>query len=120
MLTEKDYCDYDTCVALQELGLSFEDASQRFERNILTYRYEEVPRPLLYEAQKWLRRNKKIYIEVHIAFNKYFYELFKTDEYDKHCGIQKVLALGTNGYETPEEAIKKAFDWCVELKLIEK
>lgn len=22
--------------------------------------------------------------------------------------------------ETPEEAIKKAFDWCVELKLIEK
>ena len=52
MLTEKDYCDYDTCVALYELGLSFEDASQRFERNILTNRYEEVPRPLLYEAQK--------------------------------------------------------------------
>ena len=58
MLTEKDYCDYDTCVALNELGLSFEDASQRFERNILTNRYEEVPRPLLYEAQKWLREEK--------------------------------------------------------------
>ena len=60
MLTEKDYCDYDTCVALRELGLSFEDASQRFERNILTNRYEEIPRPLLYEAQKWLREEKKI------------------------------------------------------------
>ena len=65
MLTEKDYCDYDTCVALYELGLSFEDASQRFERNILTNRYEEVPRPLLYEAQKWLRERHKLHITIY-------------------------------------------------------
>ena len=64
MLTEKDYCDYATCVALKELGLLFEDASQRFERNILTYRYEEVPRPLLYEAQKWLREENELHLEI--------------------------------------------------------
>ena len=69
MLTEKDYCDYDTCVALNELGLSFEDASQGFERNILTNRYEEVPRPLLYEAQKWLRE-KEIYVSVIPEYNE--------------------------------------------------
>ena len=59
MLTNNDYCDYDTCVALYELGFSLEDASQTFERNILTNRYEEVPRPMLYEAQKWLRDKKE-------------------------------------------------------------
>ena len=66
MLTNKDYCDYDTCVALNELGLSFEDTSQRFERNILICRYEEVPRPSLYEAQKWLREERGVIVEVFV------------------------------------------------------
>ena len=76
MLTEKDYCDYDTCVALYELGFSLEDASQTFERNILTNRYEEVPRPMLYEAQKWLRDKKGI----HIAPRIYLYHDILLDE----------------------------------------
>ena len=52
MLTEKDYCDYDTYVALEELG------------------YPEVMafnKPfLLYEAQKWLREEKNIIVEVFV------------------------------------------------------
>ena len=52
MLTEKDYCDYETCVALEELG------------------YPEVMafnKPfLLYEAQKWLREEKKIDVLVQL------------------------------------------------------
>ena len=76
MLTNKDYCDYDTCVALYELGFSLEDASQTFERNILTNRYEEVPRPMLYEAQKWLRDKKGI----HIAPRIYLYHDILLDE----------------------------------------
>ena len=68
MLTEKDYCDCDTCVSLYELGLTFEDASLSFERNILTNRYEEIPRPSLYEAQKWLREEKDMNVYVK-AFN---------------------------------------------------
>ena len=50
MLTEKDYCDYDTYVALEELG------------------YPEVMafnKPfLLYEAQKWLRENHYLHITI--------------------------------------------------------
>ena len=50
MLTEKDYCDYDTFVALEELG------------------YPEVMafnKPfLLYEAQKWLREEKGIFVMI--------------------------------------------------------
>ena len=119
MLTEKDYCDYETCVALKELG--YKGISRFFyatkESPLRRYSYDQILTTRiadavghtlaisLYVAQKWLREEKKIYVEVHIAFNMYFYELFKTDEYDKYCGIQKVLVLGTNGYESYEEAL---------------
>jgi hypothetical protein len=59
MLTEKDYCDYDTCVALEELGYP-------------RYHYDnggELDKILrmvtLYNAQKWLREEKQIEIVVH-------------------------------------------------------
>ena len=48
MLTEKDYCDYDTCAALYEFGC-------------VTHPYDntEIDKALqivhLYDAQKWLR-----------------------------------------------------------------
>ena len=60
MLTEKDYCDYDTCVALKELGCTY----------TTLFRYivddESVPHPTLYEAQKWMREEKKIIVEVFV------------------------------------------------------
>ena len=56
MLTEKDYCDYDTCVALEELGYP-------------RYHYDnggELDKILrmitLYNAQKWLREEKNIIV----------------------------------------------------------
>ena len=70
MLTEKDYCDYDTCVALEELG------------------YPEVMafnKPfLLYEAQKWLREEKKIdanafYDNMDTAWRFYILEMDSPD-----------------------------------------
>ena len=56
MLTEKDYCDNDTCVALKELGypiLWFEDE---------TY-HENSTEISLYEAQKWLREVKQMILQ---------------------------------------------------------
>ena len=62
MLTEKDYCDYETCVALKELGCTY----------TTLFRYivddESIPHPTLYEAQKWLREEKDINVYVK-AFN---------------------------------------------------
>ena len=65
MLTEKDYCDYDTCVALRELGY---DAPQRL---LVDYfgvydepQYDE--RIHLYDAQKWLREEKNILVDVFV------------------------------------------------------
>ena len=53
MLTEKDYCDYDTCVALMEIGYppyAFGDKQWN----------EHFANISLYEAQKFLREEKKI------------------------------------------------------------
>ena len=57
MLTEKDYCDYDTCVALKELGCTY----------TTLFRYiiddESIPHPTLYEAQKWLREERGMLLQ---------------------------------------------------------
>ena len=77
MLTEKDYCDYETCVALKELGyvgicdayyeLTGNDSYNRDSFELLYTRdfihpddKDRVAAPLLYQAQKWLRKEKKI------------------------------------------------------------
>ena len=60
MLENKDYCDYETCVALRELGFTLDMTEKVYERNLMTNRYETIPKPLLYEAQKWLREEKKV------------------------------------------------------------
>ena len=76
MLTKKDYCDYETCVALSELGLSCDDVALHYEAHPLACRYEDIPKPLLYEAQKWLREEKGI----HIAPRIYLYHDINLDE----------------------------------------
>ena len=77
MLTEKDYCDYDTYVALEELG------------------YPEVMafnKPfLLYEAQKWLREKKNILIEIPTSFMddgvwKFSFRIQTSKFYDRAIG----------------------------------
>ena len=47
MLTQKDYCDYETSIALEELGYPLPSF---------------LPMALLYEAQKWLREMKGIIV----------------------------------------------------------
>lgn len=58
MLTKKDYCDYDTCVALKELGYPLTSKEVRYEGNAVF-----VPGVLLYSAQKWLREEKEILLQ---------------------------------------------------------
>ena len=82
MLTEKDYCDYETCVALKELGYDElcegyyhltddEDynlhyfewcCGHEFQNSLNRWR---VGAPMLYEAQKWLREEKGVVVLVH-------------------------------------------------------
>ena len=93
MLTEKDYCDYDTCVALKELGYEgicdayYElTGSEDYNRDSFGLSYtrdfihpddiDRVVAPLLYQAQKWLREERGI----HIAPRIYLYHDINLDE----------------------------------------
>ena len=58
MLTEKDYCDYETCVALKELGF--------YTTHTTSWSIEGRPIIHLYDAQKWLREEKKIDVMVQL------------------------------------------------------
>ena len=73
MLENKDYCDYDTCVALKELGFdSLVDWYFKEDKSIASslarYRNTYIPRISLYEAQKWLREEKKLIVLVGFDF----------------------------------------------------
>ena len=86
MLTEKDYCDYDTCVALKKLGYKETTlayyTSERFFHWERAYIYDVsipdlaksgnkkgykhiVDAVSLWEAQKWMREEKNIVVLVH-------------------------------------------------------
>ena len=80
MLTEKDYCDYDSCVALKELGYdgspwecSCFGAYYRNGEDIFYDRLfnselgeDEYLRVPLYLAQTWLKDEKNIIVDVFV------------------------------------------------------
>ena len=126
MLTEKDYCDYDTCVALKELGYNQYTSLRSYagkggvrlwdfdgepnykegELIALSDMYDiprdgnEVAAPSLYEAQKWLREEKHLHIEVRWYCNMWY-------EYEVKEAEGKVLAEGS-AFKTYEEALSTA------------
>ena len=57
MLTEKDYCDYDTRLGLRGVGYPMRAVRMNDGRI-------RMPRITLYKAQKWLRKEKKLHITI--------------------------------------------------------
>lgn len=115
MLTEKDYCDYDTCVALKELGyceptLAYyggflpskslhylvidedcmpEDGVNVFDLLSNSNKYKDskfIDAPTMWEVQKWLREEKRICVEVDCCASGYVWELCKAYQGDWFSG----------------------------------
>ena len=68
MLENRDYCDYDTCVALKELGFNalvdwYFNEDKRIVSSLATYRDTYIPRISLYEAQKWFRKKRGMLLQ---------------------------------------------------------
>ena len=76
MLTKKDYCDYETCVALVELGMRITSRKAYSDRDTLKHSSRGVTYTVrtasamgwviaipLYEAQKWLREEKGMLVD---------------------------------------------------------
>ena len=63
MLTEKDYCDYELIVELEQLGMLIKiDFTCGIENGQLVKTKFYPNPPSLYEAQKWLREEKDIMV----------------------------------------------------------
>ena len=101
MLTEKDYCDHDTCVALKELGYigngryyydldRDREKLRHFGFQVLSTRSAEalgfVLAISLWNAQKWLREEKRICVEITCCAGGYVWELCKAHHKDWFSG----------------------------------
>ena len=90
MITEKDYCDYETCVALEELGFLI--------RRIKVKGTEKGVPILLSEAQKWLREEKNIITMPRFKELSALWDCIVYNENKQH-------AYGVGVQETYEEAL---------------
>lgn len=86
MLNNKDYCDYDICVALKELGYDDSTDLRYNSYGSLGDFLGGIKAPTLYEAQKWLREEKRICVEVDCCAGGYVWELCKAYNKDWFSG----------------------------------
>ena len=95
MLENKDYCDYETCVALKELNFNslvdwYFKEDKSIASSLATYRNIYIPRISLYEAQKWLREERKVVVVVipssydcFAETNRWAYEIWRGDNLER-------------------------------------
>ena len=139
MLTEKDYCDYYTCVALKELGYNQYTSLRSYagkggvrlwdfdgepnykegELIALSDMYDiprdgnEVAAPSLYEAQKWLREEKNIDISVTISPFEYFATIREFVFWQGEYSWEKTIY--PNGGKTYEDALSEGIKEAVKI-----
>ena len=96
MLENRDYCDYETCVTLEELGFSI---------RIIKVKGEEKHVPiLLYEAQKFLREKKLL----HIVIDKLLYGAYEFSVVDILNYSEEKNGTANSYEEALSEGIKEA------------
>ena len=122
MLTEKDYCDYDTCVALKEVGYigSAEECAYfgAFYMNGKDIFYNRLCNPELYDdkylrvplylAQKWLRKEKRIEVVVlsrSMVGAPYYFQVYTEDH----------LIIDDKNYDSHEEALSEGIKEAVKI-----
>ena len=154
MLTEKDYCDQETCVALKELGYNrgayayyFPNHKEDLIFNIHPMRgcsinemlrgyntyskdtvgHELIDAPTMWEAQKWLREEKRICVEVDCCAGGYVWELCKayhkdlfsggTTIYTHYCEDNAINTLlnDCGKYDSYEEALLEGVKAAIKL-----
>ena len=102
MLTNKDYCDYETSIALEELGYPLPSF---------------LPKALLYEAQKWLREVKKVIIVI----VPYTYNIItETSTWTYEIWLEDNLEREVHDFKTYEEALSEGVCKAIEILKILK
>ena len=123
MLTEKDHCDYNTSVALRELGyVGICDAyyeltgNEDYNRNSFELLYtrdfihpddiDRVAAPLLYQAQKWLREEKGVIVGIINNFTIQAFDYYVSTWEEDRCRGNKYTSYEDALQRGIKEAIK--------------
>ena len=137
MLTEKDYCDYDTCVALKKLGYKEKTLAYYTSEGIFYWRrayiydvtipdlakssnkeqYKHVVDAVgLYEAQKWLREEKHIDVLVYLDDLKGYFPFIRIWEgsWKTFISLEEMegekVAYSANYEEALSEGVRTAIE----------
>ena len=134
MLTNKDYCNYDTCVALKELGYKVPTSAyymphhkdliwvsnpfrggyvidcfyshNSLPKNVMTANF--IDAPTLWEAQKWLREEKDIIVYPEKNSFGWYYAI--------HYSVGKVHQFKySEEYDTYEKALSEGIKEAVKI-----
>lgn len=121
MLENRDYCDYETCVTLKELGFN-EKCHGHYEPLKKCFNTTSIKRcwcnsevddigviicPTLYEAQKWLREEKGIIVGI---INN-----FTTHEFDFYVSTWDENKCRGNKYSSYEDALQRGIKEAVKI-----
>ena len=110
MLTEKDYCDYDTSIDLGELGFPLKRMKVR---NFIDGKFSDsIVTVLLYEAQKWLREEKGLFVEVVMSYGKYDFDICSTK---LEQNMTHKILCEICGFESYEEALLEGIKEAVKI-----
>ena len=98
MLTEKDYCDYDTCVAFEKFGFPI--------RRIKVKGKEKYVPISLYEAQKWLRETHNLHIEITYSPATWTGKIYDLKKWDYIKGFTFFKSFEETLHTLIKEAVK--------------
>lgn len=125
MLTQKDYCDYTTSVALVELGMRITSRKVYSDRDTLKHSSRGITYTVrtasamgwviaipLYEAQKWLREEKKVIVVI----VPYTYNIItETNTWTYEIWLGDNLEGQVHDFKTYEEALSEGIKEAVKI-----
>lgn len=142
MLTKEDYCDYDTCVALKELGYKVPTSAYYMPNNtqlifvsnpfrggyvidcfhshnslredVMTHDF--IDAPTMWEAQKWLREEKDIDVLIKLECKDVYSSLKHYSVYLSYIGsfIRRFQYL-LDEFNSYEEALSEGIKIAVKI-----
>jgi hypothetical protein len=140
MLDNKDYCDYETCVALKELGYVgssryyYTQRDHKFHydayNKFYTVRTADAMGYVLaihlYEAQKWLREEKEVEVAIIPEYNEFApvkgvqYRVWISHWKDDEFGYETIEIVDEETrlpflYKTYEEALSEGIKEAVKV-----
>ena len=115
MLNNKDYCDYDTCVALMDLGYDDSTDLRYNSYGSLGDFLGGIKAPSLYEAQKFLREEWGVHITINYMYHLKEHVFGVTLRFMGKALRDSGVLYDTTKYSSYEEALLEGIKEAVKL-----